>query len=179
LNGLCPACRTRLPAFDYAWSALRYTGAVKDIIHRFKFHDRTSLRHTAATLFRIFFDRYGIPPRADMIIPMPLHPVRLRERGYNQALLLAGTLSTLWNIPCRPDILARIRLSRPQSELGQKERWTNISNAFRIETSSGIKGAHILLVDDLLTTGATADEAARALKNAGAARIGLITLAAT
>ncbi|NTV29263.1 MAG: ComF family protein [Candidatus Omnitrophica bacterium] len=112
-----------------------------------------------------------------MLVPIPLHPTRLRERGYNQSALIAERLTLTLGIPTVQHGLERARHTLRQSELGQKERFTNMHDAFKITAPSTFSGRKILLVDDLLTTGATASAAAQALKKAGAAQVGVLTLA--
>ena len=107
---------------------------------------------------------------------MPLTDTRLRERGYNQALLLAQGLSQILQIPCLTDQLERTRHTARQSDLCEKERWTNILGAFKMKPLSAVKGQKLLLVDDLLTTGSTASEAAKTLKAAGTVKVGIIVL---
>ena len=117
--------------------------------------------------------------RFDLIMPVPLSATRMRERGYNQARLLGAEIAAAFVIPLAGNHLARVRHTQPQALLDEKQRWTNIQGAFRIRNSTAVKGRSILLVDDLLTTGATASEAARALKDAGAGTVGVLTLAIT
>ncbi|MBF0485317.1 MAG: ComF family protein [Candidatus Omnitrophica bacterium] len=177
-EGLCPDCRKRLPEFDYAWACTLYKGAIKDLVPRFKFHNKTSLKNTFGALAKEFFNHFPVNfKNVDYLVPIPLHSTRQRERGYNQSLLLAEELSQALGIPLNNAILERIRPTQAQSELGAKERWTNLEAAFRIKTFPEVSGRHIILVDDLLTTGATASEAAKTLKAAGAQKVGLITLA--
>ncbi|MBF0387596.1 MAG: ComF family protein [Candidatus Omnitrophica bacterium] len=177
-QGLCPDCLLQPPAFDGAWAFTRYEPPMTNMIRAFKFHNKTALRKTFAHIARTFLTRYGLELTADMLIPVPIHPVRLRERGYNQSALLAQSLAGLTGIPLATAILKKHLLIPRQSELRRKERWTNIQGAFRIENSSLARNKHIILVDDLLTTGATASEAAGALKQAGAAKVELIALSA-
>jgi len=165
-----------MPAFDRAWAATLYTGPMTELIPRYKFHNKTALRKTFTAAILKFLDSYEIALKGDIITPVPLHPVRLRERGYNQAALIAESLSETLMIPYAGKIIERSRHTPRQSELGQKERFTNITGAFRMNPSSELKGRHVLLVDDLLTTGATASEAARTLKDAGAAEVTVIAL---
>ena len=115
----------------------------------------------------------------DVIIPIPLSSTRSRERGYNQARLLAKELAKEFSIPLAENQLRRIRHTDPQSLLDEKQRWTNIKGAFTIRKLKNLRHKNILLIDDLLTTGATASEAARVLKDAGAGTVGVLTLAIT
>ncbi|MBF0122462.1 MAG: ComF family protein [Candidatus Omnitrophica bacterium] len=150
---------------------------MKELIPSFKFQNKTSLRKTFSHIAHTFLNRYSLHLKEfDAIIPMPLTPTRLRERGYNQALLLAEGLSQILHLPCLTDQLERIGHSTRQSDLGEKERWTNVRGAFRMKPLSTVKDKKIILVDDLLTTGATASEAAHVLKTAGAVKVGIIVL---
>lgn len=177
-EGLCPSCRAHPPHFDEGWALLRYEGTARELLHKFKFQDKTSLRRTFAALLGEFIARYGLDfPGCHGVIPVPLHEVRLRERGYNQAALLAAGVARELALPLREDVLQRARHTPRQSGLGAKERWTNIEGAFRIKNPAAIAGRAAILVDDVLTTSATASEAAKTLKDAGASRVTLITLA--
>jgi ComF family protein len=156
---------------------LEYQGPARDLLHRFKFQNKTSVRRTFAALFHAFKEHYVLRfPNAAMVIPVPLHPVRLRERGYNQAALLAACVAQEFNVPLKNDILIRSRPTARQSELAAKDRWTNIKGAFRIKNLDDIVGREIIVVDDILTTTATASEAAKTLKDAGASRVIIISL---
>jgi len=115
----------------------------------------------------------------DIIVAVPLFPSRLRERGYNQSRLLAELIAKEYGVNLSINNLIRTRNTEHQTFLGEKERWTNIHGAFRIKHSDRFSGKNILIIDDLLTTGATASEAAGALKNAGAETVGVLTLAIT
>ncbi|MBF0569284.1 MAG: ComF family protein [Candidatus Omnitrophica bacterium] len=151
---------------------------MQELIRSFKFHNKTALRKTFHAVAQTFLERYPVHLKGfDHIVPMPLTPTRLRERGYNQAQLIAEGLAELLSIPCLTGELLRVKHTPRQSDLDEKERWTNIRGAFRIKNLSLFKEKKILLVDDLLTTGATASEAARTLKAAGAVKVGVIVLA--
>jgi ComF family protein len=113
----------------------------------------------------------------DLFMPVPLSATKSRERGYNQSHLLAHGLSMRYNIPLSKNNLIKIRETETQTHLSQKERWTNIAGAFRIKNSKEIKSKNILIIDDLLTTGATSSEAAKTLKQNSAQDVGVFTLA--
>jgi competence protein ComFC len=167
-------------AYDQAWSACFYNAGTQKLLHIFKYGGKTSLRKTFVPLMADFVERHHIPfAQFDMIIPIPLHPVRWRERGYNQAALLSEGLGRHFGLPHKPQGLARTRATRTQTELDAKQRWTNMEGAFRIKNPSDIEGKTIILVDDLYTTGATVHWAAEALKQAGALRVGVLTFAVT
>ena len=189
---LCPACLLKLPwnktplkftfpvpvHFDQTLSILNYTHSAPFILKQFKFHNKTSLRHTFAGILEKFLQRHTLNFSADaIIIPIPLDQTRRRERGYNQSSLIAQALAKILQRPCREDILHRQRPTAHQSQLHAKERWTNMDGAFRILPLVNIVGREIILVDDIFTTGATASEAAKTLKKAGAFRVTVITLA--
>jgi ComF family protein len=145
-----------------------------------KYHQQTSIRLALNYLTTEFFRRYPMPLHSfDVQIPIPLHPVRLRERGFNQARLIAEVIKERHGIPIQEKGLVRVRATDPQSSLGQKDRWTNMEGAFRMEKNFDVKERSVLLIDDLLTTGATASNAARALKDAGAKRVGLYVVSLT
>jgi len=112
---------------------------------------------------------------ADLIVPVPLHPVRLRERTFNQAELLARALSKKLAVPCESDLLIRCRSTRPQAELNRQERTRNVRGAFDLRGEARVKGLRILLVDDVFTTGSTAEACARLLKSAGARTVVVVT----
>ncbi len=179
-NGICASCHDHPPIFDEAWGMIRYEGMAKDLLHRFKFHDKTSLRHAFGDIIETFLTHYSISfDRDSILMPIPLHPLRLRERGYDQALLLANAISSVTELPVLHSHLIRVRNTPHQTGLNQKERFTNITGAFKIKPSSTVQNKKIILVDDLLTTGATVNEAAKALKAGGANKVSVLTLAIT
>jgi len=113
----------------------------------------------------------------DVVIPIPLHTKRLRQRGFNQALLLAHAMSTASSIPLSWDNLVRVRPTRPQVELTGEERIKNVAGAFAVRRLNEITAKRVMLVDDVFTTGATMNECAAVLKDAGAAQVVAFTLA--
>ena len=127
-----------------------------------------------------FIDRHHIPIKQfDLISPIPLHPVRLRERGYNQSALLSLGLSRHYGILHTENLLVRQKATQTQTELGAKQRWTNMERAFRIKNSTDVVGKNVLLIDDLYTTGATLHSAAQTLKTAGTKRVCVLTFSIT
>jgi len=189
---LCPSCLDTLDlnpvpfsrrqatqsfAFEQAWSVCLYNETAQKLLHDFKYNSKTSLRKTFVPLMIDFIDRHGLPlNKFDLMVPVPLHPVRLRERGYNQSAILALELSEHYGIPYSDSLLVRQKRTKTQTELGLKQRWTNMEGAFRIKNSPEVDGKTIVLVDDLFTTGATVHHAALSLKQAGAARVCVLTL---
>ena len=121
-------------------------------------------------------DHLGKDP-ADACVPVPLHPTRLRERSYNQALLVAQEISRHLSLPCWKDLLIRKKVTRSQADLNKEERLANVRNAFHLRPHPLLPGARILLVDDVLTTGATANACAHLLKENRAAAVSVVTIA--
>ena len=174
----CRECRHHPPHFDFAWGAYQYNNTLKELIHAFKYDGKIYLRHYFFSLIISFIKDYQLDIcQFDYLIPIPLHPTKLRERTYNQSLILSKMISYHFNIPLLENHLAKIRYTKNQAEIERKQRWTNIHGAFRIKNSKAVKEKNILLLDDLLTTGATASEGARILKEAGAKKVSVLTLA--
>jgi len=164
--------------FDRAYSALLYEDVLKELIHAFKYKRRISLSKLFARLLTEFIDNNpDIIEHIDLVTFVPLHNSRLREREFNQSKLLASKISDGFKIPLA-DTLDKIRSTRNQNELSRTERLVNLKGAFRIRRGGDtVRGRHILLVDDVLTTGATLNECARVLKAAGTIEVRCLTLA--
>ena len=180
INGICSSCQGQQRHYDRAWGTCFYTDTMRKLLHAYKYSGKTRLRKTFVPLMTNFIDTYSIPIEDfDIILPIPLHPVRMRERGFNQSALLSEGIALHYQLNHHTKILTRIRATDSQTVLDTKQRWTNLASAFRMNPSESVVEKSILLVDDLLTTGATADAAAEALKSAGAAYVGVLTLAIT
>lgn len=175
--GLCPRCAEHPPAFDTARAALRYDAGAQRLILPFKHADRTEL---AAPLARQMA-RAGaaLLARAELIAPVPLHRLRLFRRRYNQAALLARRLSRLSGRPCAPDLLVRTRSTPPLGGLGAAERAAVLEGAFALRPGAAarVNGRRVLLVDDVMTSSATAEACARALLAGGAAAVDVLAAA--
>jgi ComF family protein len=171
---LCAACVADPPPYDWARAAGAYVDPLRAALHAFKFHGARALARPLADLV---IEQWGgdVPADIDALVPVPLAPARERQRGFNQAALLAERLARGLGRPVRPRWLRRARPTPPQSELGATERWANVRNAF--QAAPAVAGRHLLVVDDILTTGATAAECARALRAAGARAVGVVTVA--
>ena len=166
-----------MPGFDYARSAARYEVVLREALHAFKFRGRPALAAPLAELL-IEAAEGGLPAGAPaLLVPVPLHPRRERERGFNQASLLARRVGRAWRVPVRADVLARAVATQSQTELDASARRANVRGAFRLRRPEVIAGRHVLLVDDILTTGATLSECARCLRDGGAATVGALTVA--
>jgi ComF family protein len=137
------------------------------LVPRFKFHHDLAAGRLMAELMA---GPLASAPRPDAVVPVPLHAHRLRRRGYDQALELARPLARSLELPLRDDLLRRIRITAPQSELSAVARRRNLKGAFAVRTDTN-PPAHVVLVDDVMTTGATLHAAAAALKRAGVQRV--------
>ncbi len=162
-GAVCGACMNDPPRFDATVAAWRYAYPVDLLVHSLKFHGRLAL---AALFARALAGRVA---HADVVIPMPLHPARLAERGFNQAAEIARRLAVLKRSTLLSGGARRIRHTLPQAGLALPQRQRNVRGAFACDRS--LAGARVAVVDDVMTTGATLDELAKALKRAGAARV--------
>ncbi len=173
----CANCAHRKIYFDAAISAYRSRGIVRRVILDFKYGRQTHLRHLVARwLFAALDDDRLRERRFDVIIPVPLHPARERERGFNQAALLAELLRSNMSIQMNP-MLERTRYTTTQTAFDRAERMENLHGAFRLRKSADVRKLHVLLIDDVLTTGSTLSECARVLKKAGAISVHAATAA--
>ena len=173
----CANCSHRTIYFDAAVAAYRGRGIVRDVIHEFKYNRQIHLRHLVARWLLAALDDERLRDyQFDVMVPVPLHPTRQRERGFNQASLLAELLSAHTSIPSKP-LLKRIRYTTTQTALDRSERMENLHNAFRLRKNADVRGLRVLLIDDVLTTGSTLSECARVLKRAGAISIHAATAA--
>ena len=174
----CRQCGRERVYFDRAISACAYEGVIKEIIHSFKYRHKIKLGGFLSGLMLDFIREYHLPlTQCDYIIPIPLSLTRLREREFNQAQIIAAQISESLQIPLLNKALTRVRHSRPQVELNREERLHNLKGAFAARDKKDLNGKDILLIDDVLTTGATASEAARALKEAGVNSVFVFTAA--
>lgn len=172
----CADCVKHPPAFDMLRGAVAYSGAVAETIKKLKYYRYTgSLRALALVLRAV--ETLGLDWTAyDAIVPVPLHPDRLAERRFNQALLLARDLGP-GKPPLQPEWLARVRHTSPQAKMTDKQRRENVKRAFAVPPDAPVAGRTILLIDDVASTGATLHECAKALKRAGAVRVDAAVIA--
>jgi competence protein ComFC len=174
---VCSDCRERDFQFTCAVSRYRAEGIVRDFVHRFKYERHFYLRHQlAAWLAHGLEDERLREPAPQLLVPVPLHPARQREREFNQAEVLAKLVSARSGIPA---ILAlkRTRYTTTQTRLERSERMQNLRGAFCLRKGSAVGGSHLVLIDDVFTTGSTAEECARVLRKAGAASVRVLTVA--
>ena len=173
----CPNCEDRAPAFECAVSVYQAKGVLRDLIHRFKYGRQFYLRRVlAGYLAEAMQDSRMQAVPVDALVPVPLHPTRLRERGFNQADALAETLSSRTHLPILRCIERR-RYTSTQTRFDRFERMQNLRNAFAMRKNSDVRGKHLVLLDDVLTTGSTLHECALVLRTAGAGSVRAITLA--
>ncbi len=172
----CGPCLASPPHFSRARAIFRYDDESAKLVHAFKYGGKTVGRATFCALAK------EVGPLADLeapelIIPVPLHAKRLKARGFNQALVLARFLFPQQRKRIAPRLLIRTRWTEPQTTLSGRERRLNLGGAFVVRHPERICGRHVLLVDDVFTTGTTLNECAKVLKEHGAARVEALTLA--
>jgi ComF family protein len=173
----CANCEHRILHFDCAVAAYRSRGLVRNVLHQFKYGKQRHLRHPIAQWLREGLRDTRLRSRHfDLIVPVPLHPARERERGFNQAALLAELLATAIAVPLRA-VLERIRSTTTQTAYDRAERMENLHGAFRLRKNRDVRGLHVLLIDDVLTTGSTLSECGRILRRAGALSVHAATAA--
>ena len=169
-SAVCGACLTAPPPFVAARAPLLYDAPVDRLLTRLKFHAGLAAGRVLAQLILANVKA----PEVDLLVPVPLHRGRLGQRGYNQALELARPLAHAWRLPLALDALHRVRATTAQSELTATQRRRNLRGAF---TARDVKGQRVLLLDDVITTGSTAREAARTLLAAGAYEVRVLAAA--
>lgn len=170
---------TRIRGIQTAWSAFHYQGPVREMFHRIKFEHEFYLLKPLCRAAIPFFNAILAESRYDMVIPMPLSWKERWSRRFNQTEIMADHLLSNASVPLAQAVLSKKRTARPQSSLRSEERHWNLFGAFDILSPKKVSGKSILLVDDIITTGATAAEAARTLIQHGASQIDLFTLART
>jgi len=173
----CANCAHRTLHFDAAVAAYRSRGIVRRVMLDFKYGRQIHLRHPVARWLLAALDDERLRSRRfNIIIPVPLHPARERQRGFNQAGLLAELVSEHVSIQAKP-ALERIRYTTTQTAFDRAERMENLHGAFRLRKNADVRDLHVLLIDDVLTTGSTLSECARVLKEAGARSVHAATAA--
>jgi ComF family protein len=156
-----------------------YDGILMEAIHQFKYAGRTMLARVFGPLMADSTELFSTLSEKPLIMPVPLHPRRLRERGFNQSLLLARHISMVRGAELDFMTLKRVKYTAPQTSLGQKERPANVRKAFALDKAGTVSGRSVLLVDDVATTGSTLNECARVLKKGGSKEIFGLVLART
>lgn len=165
-NQLCGNCQQSPPAFDSTRALFRYEYPLDAMLQRYKYQQTL---HLAKTFSRLMQTKFTSAQHCDRIIPMPLHPKRLAERGFNQSLEIAKLLAKTLHVLLDTNSCSRIRFTPPQASLRLKTRIKNMRGAFRCQQD--LSGQHIILLDDVMTTGASLHELASTVKSAGASHV--------
>ena len=191
-NSLCNKCKIRIQKnaickiedyretssyFDEHIYLFQYDGEIRDTILNFKFNEQSHIYSTFLEFIKNNENICAQIKKYDIIIPIPISKKRLNLRGYNQSALIARNLAKVLNIEYKENVLVKIIDNKPQSELGQHERSTNVKGVYKIKAPRNIYQKKILLVDDIFTTGSTANECARVLKENNAKSVGIFTIA--
>ena len=174
---VCQSCALNKPlqAADGIMAAAKFENSpIRQAIHYLKYHNHQTVATTLATLLSDAYQRFKLT--TDVVVPVPLHPQRYRERGYNQSELLGRALAQTLTLPINTQTLQRIRYTEAQVNLSGEARRQNVLDAFSCSNQE-LKGCRILLVDDVCTTGSTLDACALALKQSGATTVWGLTLA--
>jgi ComF family protein len=173
---VCGDCKIHTKWYDVASAACHYNDQARKLIHKYKFEGLTGISIFLGKLMMqkyLYDDRLG---GEDIIIPVPLHKARMRERGFNQAELLAKYLFRYVSIPVATGVLFRIRNTQPLYDMTIEQRQKNLRGAFRVKDEPRIKNKTVLVIDDIFTTGSTSYEVARTLKKAGAMKVHVLTV---
>lgn len=171
---LCSDCRIIKHHFDKAFSVVEYRDEVKSALIRYKFFGQKKVLNTLASLA---LSKLGEIDSVDLIIPVPLHKDKMRQRGFNQSEEIAGFIAKETGIQLNKTCLFRVKNTKSQSTLSRQERLKNLKNAFKGFNINQINGKKLLLIDDIYTTGSTVSECARELKKAGAKKVYVLTIA--
>ncbi len=174
---LCGRCIKQDPQFDYAYSLFRYQDEVIRLVHRLKFGEKISYARSIGELLLKKMTDELLPEQGEpeCIIPVPLHNSRLRKRGYNQATEISRLIAKKTDLPIEQNLVLRQRSTLTQTGLKVKQRQKNIKGAFKMTATLNVK--HVLIIDDVITTGATVNELAKVLKKSGIERIGVLSIA--
>ncbi|HXG53231.1 MAG TPA: ComF family protein [candidate division Zixibacteria bacterium] len=181
----CGACLARPPRFSRARAWACYPreetdrAPLREVLHRFKYGRKIALGKPLGRLMALGCAGFLAQYASDLIVPVPLHPRRLRWRGFNQSVVLARQVSRVYAVPLDPFALRRVKETPPQTQLSEEERRRNVRGAFAVREGAELEGRRVLLIDDVYTSGATVNECARALLRAGAEEVCVLTLART
>lgn len=171
----CPDCKGYSHSFDQGLSVFELSSSVQELIYRYKYEKEFHLSRTFAFFMSELLKESGW--KADMILPVPLHKNRLKFRGFNQAALLGDYISYQHSIPCIDNVLIRSTDTKTQTGFNRPERAENLKNAFTVAKPEAIKDKNILLIDDVYTTGATADSCCSELRRFGSQKVYVLTIA--
>ncbi len=173
-DGICGQCLKQSPAFKQTRALFRYAFPIDRILQSYKYQERLTIAHFFANSC---LQNLYKPDLVDFVVPMPLHPSRLKTRGFNQSLEIARQLSKAWKIPLDKHSCKRIKNTPPQASLTLKDRVKNVHNAFECQTD--FSQQHILIIDDVMTTGASLNALSKAILKAGAQSVSCLVMART
>ncbi len=171
----CLECFNKAPIFDISRTIFKFDEYSKNLIHSFKYYDKTVLAEFFASML---YHRYKADIKdADVIVQIPMHKLKRLLRMYNPPQLLASSLSKISNIPFAFDVLHKTRWTKQQSSLSRTKRLTNIHGSIEVNNTIKIKGKNVILIDDVVTTGATVNYASKILKRAGVKKVIVLSIA--
>ena len=173
----CPACPGRTFYFDGAFSGFEFNLPLQDLVHQLKYRNRPGIGLFLGSLLAKRVEQKPDMPHITAVVPVPLHPLRKRERGYNQSVYIARGIADETGIPVLQNVLARNRNTPTQTSLSPDARMANVEGVFEVREGETVREATVSLVDDIFTTGATINSCARALLQAGAKRVFALTVA--
>ena len=187
-NVLCSHCQEQLVFisktiisedndFDIAYALYDFSPLIKSLIHDFKYNEMINIGKFFASKAVEFIQTKQDFPKIDFVIPVPLHSVKKRARGFNQSEIISKIIAKNCDYKHLPNVLKRKKFTQTQTRLGRAERKANVSNAFVLKTPQKIEGKNILLIDDVFTTGATVNSISNLLKNNGVSKIYILTIA--
>ena len=176
-NVLCGSCIKKSPTFDYCYSLFRYEDKIISLVHQLKFAEKISYARTIGEMLvtRLQAEIRLTKEKPECLLPVPLHKARLRQRGFNQSIEIVRVVAKKLDIPIEYDAVKRQRSTVTQTGLNAKQRQQNIRGAFRVTAEINVK--HVLIVDDVMTTGSTVNELARVLKKNKVERVGVLCIA--
>lgn len=173
---VCGHC-LKHPPNHVSRSATLYAGPIQELIHRFKYGHKVHLSEPLGLLLAGALAQFRAEAAPGLVVPVPLHRKRLRQRGFNQSQLIAAVLAKKWRLPLEVGNLRRVRWTEPQTSMDARERRENVIGAFAVRKVKRVEGQRVLLVDDVFTTGSTLRACAEALTEAGAAEVIAVTVA--
>lgn len=174
---LCDVCRQSPPAFDLARTAMPFRSCARDVIHTLKYRSGIWLKEDLADILEGCARAHYAVAAIDLVLPVPLNPDKFRKRNYNQSALLAGSLAGRLGLPYMPSVISRPRFTSTQTHLSVTGRKKNVKGAFEITRPEFVRGRTVLVIGDVMTTGATLGEVAAVLKAAGAWRVWALAVA--
>lgn len=179
-NALMNRLRGRVPLqFGVAFFLFRKRGKVQRLLHQLKYNNHPEIGRILGRVYGEELRQHNFDQRIDLIIPVPLHASRKRKRGYNQSAEFGKGLSQSLNKPCQEDVLVRITKTETQTKKTKLRRWQNVKEVFHVAKPEQLRDQHVLLIDDVITTGATIEACAHMLLTAGCGSVSIASIAYT